>query len=153
MQMQHRETERRQLRETESKIFQTGFNHSRNDWQKENIWTTWQWWNNSQNTSFTHSSETLEHIWRATQFIYAFSPHVMHANAQTSQELHAEGILKVEKTGYRKLQNVGMQLQRITMFSMKRTNRDRIIDVRWWYKMWPLNGYRGLLIESRLLMM
>ena len=30
-----------------------------------------------------------------------------HANARKSQELHAEGILQDEKTGYRKLQNLG----------------------------------------------
>ena len=35
VQMQHRETERRQLEETESKIFRTGFDHLRKDWPKE----------------------------------------------------------------------------------------------------------------------
>ena len=34
MQMQHRETECRQLRETESKMFQTGLGRSRKDWWK-----------------------------------------------------------------------------------------------------------------------
>ena len=37
MQMQHRETDRRQLRETLGKIFQTGFSHLRKDWRKENL--------------------------------------------------------------------------------------------------------------------
>ena len=37
MPMQHREADRRQLRETESKIFQTGFSHSRKDWSKGNL--------------------------------------------------------------------------------------------------------------------
>ena len=32
---------------------------------------------------------------------------MIYASAQKSQELHAEGILKVEKTGYRKLQIFG----------------------------------------------
>ena len=36
MQTQHRDTERRQLRETENKIFQTGFSHLRKDCLKEN---------------------------------------------------------------------------------------------------------------------
>ena len=35
--IQHRETEHRQLRETESKIFQTGFNHLRKDRQNGNL--------------------------------------------------------------------------------------------------------------------
>ena len=47
-----------------------------------------------------------------------------------SQELHAEGILKVDKTGFRRLQSLAIQLQQITKFSMKRTNRDCIIDMR-----------------------
>ena len=37
MPMQHRETDRRQPLETESNICQTGFNHSRKDWQTEKL--------------------------------------------------------------------------------------------------------------------
>ena len=58
-------------------------------------------------------------------------PIVVHAHAQKTQELHTERILKVEKTGYRKLYMLGLQLQRITKFSTKRTNREYTIDV-WW---------------------
>ena len=37
MPMQHREADRRQLWDIESKVFQTGFSHSRKDWLKESL--------------------------------------------------------------------------------------------------------------------
>ena len=37
-------------------------------------------------------------------------------HAQTTREIHAERILRVEKTGYHKLQNLGLHLQQITKF-------------------------------------
>ena len=37
MPTQHRETDRRLLRETESKIVQTGLSHSRKDWWMEDL--------------------------------------------------------------------------------------------------------------------
>ena len=45
---------------------------------------------------------------------------------------------------------IGIQQQRITKFSMKRTDRDCIIDVRERHKIWPLNGYRVIRAEPRL---
>ena len=39
--------------------------------------------------------------------IFRKTPVVIYANARKSQELHAEGILKDEKSGHRKLQNFG----------------------------------------------
>ena len=61
----------RQHRETESKIFQTGFNRSRMDWRKEQSGSS-----NSaggeaiaKNASSKGSTETLEEIWRETLFI------------------------------------------------------------------------------------
>ena len=39
--------------------------------------------------------------------IFRRTPVVIYANARKSQELHAEGILKDEKSGYRKQQNFG----------------------------------------------
>ena len=134
VQMQHRETQHRQLRETESKIFQTGFNHLRKDRQKENLdHPAVLAGNNSQNTSSTSPSETLEQIWRETHLIQSFSEGLQlkyTQNEQKSREIHAEGILKVEKTGYHKLQNLGLHVQQITKFSMQRTNRECIIDMR-----------------------
>ena len=65
------------------------------------------------------------------------------ANVQKTRELHAGGVLKVEKTGHQKQQHLDIQLQRITEFSMKRTNIiDCIIDMR--------NGYRLIRAETRL---
>ena len=52
------------------------------------------------------------------------TPLVIFGNTQTSQVLHAEGILNVEKTRYHKQHVLGIQLQRITKFSMK--NKDRL---------------------------
>ena len=92
---------------------QTGLNHSRKDCLKENL---------------DHSAVLVKqypkhcfHIFQRTrQLTVSFSegpPNVIFGNAQSSRELHAEGILKVEKTGYHKQQLLGIQLQRITKFS------------------------------------
>ena len=43
-----------------------------------------------------------------------------------------------------------IQLQRITKLSMKRTNRDCIIEKRNRYRIWPLNGYTVIRAEPRL---
>ena len=64
------------------------------------------------------------------------------ANAQTSRELHVEGILKVEKTGYHNPPKLEIQVPRNTKFSTRRTNREDTNDVWWQYKIWLLNGYR-----------
>ena len=50
-------------------------------------------------TTPPRSCKTLEQICRKTQFVHPFfeGPERMCANAQTSQELHEEAILKVEK--------------------------------------------------------
>ena len=51
--------------------------------------------------------------------------------SRRSQELHAEGILKVEKTGYHKQQLLETPPQRVTKFFWQSTRRDCSIDTRW----------------------
>ena len=97
------------------------------------------WCDNSQNTSFTYSmnkegSTNYSPIFRRT-------PIVRYARTQKSQALHAEGILKVEKTGYSNIHIFWIQLQHITKFSTKRTSGDCIIGMRLWFKIWVLNGH------------
>ena len=83
--------------------------------------------------------------------IFRRTPIATCANAQKTRELHAGGVLKVEKTGHQKQQHLDIQFQRITEFSMKRTNIiDCIIDMRKWYRIWPANGYRLIRAETRL---
>ena len=65
------------------------------------------------------------------------------ANAQTSRLLQSEGIPEVEKTGYHKQQHLRIQVQRITKFSAKKTNRDCTIDMPYKYRIWLLRGRKS----------
>ena len=128
------ETERRRLRETEGKIFQTGLDRAQKDWLEGGSGSSGSAGETIPKTPPPHfpagpskksggNRNVFPHLPKDPQFVSS-------ANAQKSQELHAEGILKVEKAGYHKPQHLGIHFQRITQFSMKRTNRDCNIDMR-----------------------
>ena len=55
-----------------------------------------------------------------------------------------------EPTRYRKQRNLGIQRKRITKFSMKTTNRHCIVTMRWWHRIWLLDGRRVIRAETRL---
>ena len=105
MQMEHRDTERRRLRETESKIFQTGFSHLRKDCRRRSWIIRQRWWTKSHNTSST--SETLEQIWRETQFTQSFSdgPQTWyfqaHRNHQSSMQKESRRSRRQDTTSYK----------------------------------------------------
>ena len=41
--------------------------------------------------------------------------------------------------------------RRSQKFSVKKVNRGTIIDLPWWYKMWPLSGYNPTHVKQKLL--
>ena len=87
----------------------------------------------SQNTSSTFSSEQ---IWRETQFNHSFSEGPKCDVCKRTKITRAPcGESRESRTPH-----METQLQRITKVSMKRTNRDCIIDMRQWHRIWQLNG-------------
>ena len=103
------EAMKRQLRETESKVFQTGFSDSRKDWWKEDLDHRAVLVKRfPKHIVHISQRDPRTHLERHTIYSVIFRriPNVISANAQKSQWLHEEGILKVEKTGYQKQQKL-----------------------------------------------
>ena len=109
-QKQHRETERRQLRETGCMKSQIGCSIFRKECYKENLACPAVLLKRFQK----HLLHTIQGDPRTDPegntiylLIFRRTPMVTCANAQRSRELHADGILKVEKTGYHNQQHFG----------------------------------------------